>query len=194
MKLLSKNLLAGFILLGAMANAQASSVTYDYVGNDFTTFTSDEGSPNTLSPNSIGKRLTGFATFDNGIEYVATSYGLSDGINSITNLTANSASFGMTFDNQNVDTWILSLNSINIPLGIETLTSQFFTSNIRFILDSVSLATSSQDGEIAANFSSPGTWTLRQEQVSAVPVPAALPLMATALGLFGLAKRRKQAV
>ena len=29
--------------------------------------------------------------------------------------------------------------------------------------------------------------------VSEVPVPAALPLMASALGLFGLAKRRKSA-
>ena len=34
-------------------------------------------------------------------------------------------------------------------------------------------------------------WTL---QVNAVPVPAALPLMASAIGLFGFAKRRKQSV
>ena len=46
----------------------------------------------------------------------------------------------------------------------------------------------------AYNDNTPGTWTLREEPVSAVPVPAALPLMASALGLFGFIKRRKQSV
>ena len=48
--------------------------------------------------------------------------------------------------------------------------------------------------DFADNIGSPGIWTLRDEQVSEVPVPAALPLMASALGLFGLARSRKQFV
>ena len=50
-----------------------------------------------------------------------------------------------------------------------------------------------QTSQFAVIRSSLGTWTLRQEQVSADPVPAALLLMASALGVFGIARRRMNA-
>lgn len=45
--------------------------------------------------------------------------------------------------------------------------------------------------DFAQNAGLQGAWTLHEDQVSSVPVPAALPLMASALGLFGFGSMRR---
>ena len=202
MKLIQKSLLSTLLLAGIISNANAASVTYDYVGNNFIFFqTYDPISnvsfeTNTL-PSKVGPRMTGSATFADGIDNSVTSYMLTDGLNTIDNTMADGAGFEMTFNNNNVDTWYISLVNNEGVLGSDFNSTQLFTQFQGFVID-YSYFQAQENGAFLildfASITNQGAWTLRQEQVSEVPVPAALPLMASALGLFGFAKRRKQSV
>ena len=100
----------------------------------------------------------------------------------------------MTFMNNNVENW--SIVAGNEIFGNPQQQTVLFTGNS----GSIGQVDGSQraqflDGQYsfvdrAYIFDSPGTWTLREDQISAVPVPAALPLMASALGFFGFARRK----
>ena len=203
MKSMQKSLLATLLLAGIISTANAASVTYDYVGNAFDSFTTfdplqgGEIGTNTL-PQKVGPRITGSATFSDGIDNPVTSYMLSDGLNTIDNTMADSLSFDMTFINNNVNTWVILLINNEGFFGSDFNSTQLLTQNQSFVVDS-SLFFKQENGETlildtASNGNQGGPWSLRQEQVSEVPVPAALPLMASALGLFGLARSRKQIV
>lgn len=200
MKLMQKTTLVSLLLAGMMSSANAVAVTYDYIGNDFNRFAAIDPLTGNLSnsdtlPSNLGPRITGSATFADGINNPVTSYLLTDGKNMLDNTMAISPFFEMTFINNNVNTWFIGLvdNENNVSISFTTksdenpVNGQDF-SNYNVLLNGVSIV-----NDFADIVGSPGTWTLRDEQVSEVPVPAALPLMASALGLFGFARSRKQA-
>ena len=104
-----------------------------------------------------------------------------------------------TFNNGDIDNWAVSFNervlgsndfSSFVQRGLFT-TSDNLSEGNPFDTSFFDQRINNQffDVESAVN-DSPGTWTLREDQVSAVPVPAALPLMASALGFFGFARRK----
>lgn len=200
MKLMQNTLLASFLLAGIINNVNASSVTYDYVGNDFTNFAAIDPLTNNLSssqtlPSHLGPRITGSATFANGIDNPVTNYMLTDGKNTLDN-TSNGPSFAMTFINNNVQTWLIALTNFDGNVGASLYTQgDYFT--IGNGLDK-SIYYEYTNGQIlfandfAQNAGLQGTWTLHEDQVSSVPVPAALPLMASALGLFGFGSMRRK--
>ena len=191
MKLHSRSLLAGFILAGVMANAQATSVTYDYVGNSLQDL---EGFGNT----HVGERVFITAVFDDFVDNShnnANFISMSDGINTIdTNNASTASSYGFDVENGNIKKWALSYNKTTSSAESFQFTQlESFGETIIYSSDD-SFSGLRDFINPGANYSdykyinfNPGTWTLRQEQVSSVPVPAALPLMATALGLFGFA-------
>lgn len=204
MKLMQKSLLATLLLAGVIGTANAASVTYDYLGNDFNifqTFDPLQGGgiiTNTL-PSKVGPRITGSATFADGIDNQVTSYMLTDGLNTFDNTTAANPGFNMTFINNNVNTWTISLINDESFQGLEFIYTQLFTQGGEDTAQDQSFFYKEVNGvvlirDFASNNRLGGSWSLRQEQVSEVPVPAALPLMASALGLFGLARSRKQSV
>ena len=202
MKSMQKCLLATLLLAGIVSAANAASVTYDYVGNDFNNFLAFDqvqgGSivTDTL-PSKVGPRITGSATFADGIDNSVTSYMLTDGLNTIDNTMADSLAFEMTFINNSVNTWFIALINNEVRSGFDQISTQLTTQAQAGILDQ-SLFQEQENGvfliQDVGSVATQGSWSLRQEQVSEVPVPAALPLMASALGLFGFARSRKQAV
>ena len=206
--------IASTLALALCGTANATSVTYDYVGKNFDLFTTfDSGSfpqTNNTSSTLIGRRLTGSATFDDGIDNPVTSYIISDGTNTIDSTISNKkfGTFQTTFINDKVNTWFISLREFEFldteldPFGSNYIAKYLLSTNTEETFAGVSDQAFYEQRidnrqyaiyEVGEN-DSPGTWTLRDEQVSAVPVPAALPLMASALGLFGFIKRRKQSV
>ena len=203
--------IASAITLALCGTANAASVTYDYIGNDFDFFRvvdrltfSDVHIIDTLPPN-VGPRITGSATFADGIDNPVTSYFLTDGLRTVDNSFSGinsfidgQSDFLMTFINNNVESW-------EVLFDYRSSSDFQFYKNITLFTNSSLLASgydfSYYQEDLAgesirdlANSYSKGTWTLREEPVSAVPVPAALPLMASALGLFGFIKRRNQSV
>lgn len=219
MKLFNKSIVVSLLLAGVITNAHAASVTYDYVGNDLDSFSILNTSTNQyetsqIRPSSIGSRVTGSATFADGIDSPVTNFMLSDGITTLDSTITNSGStsisplFVMTFNNGNVFTWDIGFNFSEFYADVNG--GNIVENNKIIVTGFNNAAESAADRVFIINYSrpnftvlfdergelinSPGTWTLRQDQVSAVPVPATLPLMASAMGLFGLAKRRKQSV
>lgn len=203
MKMIQKSLLATLLLAGIVSTANAASVTYDYVGNNFNFFQTHDPLfgvtfPTDTLPSKVGSRITGSATFADGIDNQVTSYMLTDGLNTIDNTMADSLGFEMTFINNNVNTWFISLVNNEGFFGLDLNSIQLFTQFQGFGNDT-SYFFKQENGQVliedlASIGNQGGSWSLRQEQVSEVPVPAALPLMASALGLFGFARSRKQAV
>lgn len=201
---------ATLLTLAMCSTANASSVTYDYLGNNFDSFNAYDGvtgiyNVDTL-PSTIGPRITGSVTFADGIDNAVTSFMLTDGIHTLSNDTINLTNnlFSMTFNNDNVDTWYVNLsaddhlidaNNHNYVqlITVNSNNNDFYTTDVS-IFSQISLYGSQRLYGYGNNLGNYGTWTLHQDEVSSVPVPAALPLMASALGLFGLTRRRKQSV
>ena len=197
--------IASTLALALCGTANATSVTYDYVGNNFDYFYSYDavnGNSNSSLPTSVGPRLTGSATFADGIENAVSNYFLTDGINTVDKADANYYNyFDMTFTDGNVNTWDIIVGNLrdlnNNAYAVDYMSSISnngynvdFSQNYGYA-DQINANTYYQYQ--ANNYNTPGTWTLRQDEVSAVPVPAALPLMASALGLFGFVRRKYNA-
>ena len=200
MKLMKNTLLASILLAGFMNSATAASVTFDYVGNDFNAFTSFDIFTNVVSatstlPSNLGPKISGSATFANGIDNPVTNYMLTDGKNSLDNTMALNANFSMTFNNNNVDIWTITISNFenNVFTSLFTTGDSF---NIGSGTDQSIYSATINEQLFASDFANvvglSGTWTLREEQVSAIPVPAALPLMASALGLFSFGSMRRK--
>lgn len=202
MKLMEKTMLASLLLAGVISSASAATVTYDYVGNDFNSFSSFDPLTNVTSniatvPPNLGPKITGSATFANGIDNLVTSFILTDGKNTLDNTMSINPNFTMSFINNNVETWQILLNNFDNIVFVGLFTTgafNIFNSGQDQSVYSAGINGQTLASDYAANFGLAGTWTLRNEQISEVPAPAALPLMASALGLFGLARSRKQFV
>ncbi len=199
MKIVQKAMLTTLLLVSAISTANASSVTYDYVGRAFDTYQGYDASVGYSStfPSTIGPRITGSATFADGIDNTVTSYMLTDGINTLDSSNVSQYQFNMDFVNNNVNSWSIYLVNNYYNTNNYSFLNTVRTNNYSIdqsIIYSLNTDGGYQNFDFAYNQYQPGTWTLHQDEVSSVPVPAALPLMASALGLFGFAKRRKQSV
>ena len=96
-------------------------------------------------------------------------------------------------DNTNFSLLSAGLTPFNNPQGSDYLAQLFLFSStsaryVRFAITGCPQANSGFDGcgigEVA--------FSANQGEISSVPVPAALPLMASALGIFGLGRRRNK--
>ena len=206
--------IASTLALALCGTANATSVTYDYLGKDFNVFrvinqttNGEEITIDTL-PTHVGPRISGSATFADGVDNPVTSYFLTDGTKTIDNIFSGINPFGdgqsvfsMTFNNNNVESWNVGLSYRAGFFGQENKNIELFTNSLDFGTG-IDFSGHQENAGLGndlffrdrASILSNGTWTLREEPISAVPVPAALPLMASALGLFGFIKRRKQSV
>ena len=182
-----------------MSSVNAIAITYDYLGNNFNRFATTDPLTNNLVesntlPSNIGPRITGSVTFANGINNPVTSYFLSDGLNTLnSSMEGVGLAFNMIFNNTDVSQWVIALTDNSDFTGDPSV--QLVTVNFLNLVMDETFYSRSQDVDIqdkADLLDSPGTWTLRDEQISEVPVSAALPLMASALGIFGLARRRNK--
>ena len=171
--------------------AHANSVTYDYVGNEFSDFILKEG----VLPNGVlqvGNRITASATFTDPItdgNNTPSSWAISDGLHTMSYDDVNAVIIGssLSFLDNQVQYWLLGLLSNSIDNISFTLGTR---NDINYVRDVA--AYGKIDSTLNAGFSNePSTWTLRDNGVSEVPVPVALPLMASALGIFGIARRKK---
>ncbi|MBC7786828.1 MAG: hypothetical protein H7Z18_05115 [Methylophilaceae bacterium] len=80
MKVVQKLMLSMLLLARVNSTANASTVTYDYVGSDFNAFVILNPSTRSLEisntlPSTIGPRITGSATFADGIDNPVLSDG-----------------------------------------------------------------------------------------------------------------------
>lgn len=208
---MKKTLVVLLLLAGVVSNASATSVTYDYVGNLINRI------PNIGTENIVGDNIRITAVFDNLIDNsnnTATMVTMTDGVTTITTDFNDSLIFkpdfyrndGFGIENGSIVDWSLDFRQGQAIIDLLSEYSGFVSQGGAIFQNSFDTAyyikvdfqnqSNDQNTIIDAkfNFNSPGKWTLREEQVSAVPVPAALPLMASALGLFGFARSRKQVI
>ena len=176
-------LVACVSLLSFSATVNAAITTYTYTGNNFdsvkgpyTTSHSVSGSI-TLS-NALASNLSSFTTVS------PTSFSFSDGINTVTNTTANVGSlFAFKTDSiGNIFQWQVTvyIGSVN-QFSIATVNAP----SLYPIYDQVIVNSgNSAYGQILNN---PGTWT-----VATVPEPETNAMILAGLGLMGAVARRRK--
>ena len=211
MNTLQRTLLVSLLFVGIISNANASLVTFDYVSNQMFNITNpDTGT--SFETNAVGDNIRITAVFNNPIDNsnnTAITVTMTDGIKTISD-DISSLNFQPTISNSGFDiedgkiiNWSLDFRIPQFNAGGESGLLTFFASQGNARSQSFDRASNSvlnfEDFQFTttgakANFGNPGVWTLREEQISSVPVPASLPLMASALGLFGFAKRHQQSV
>lgn len=172
-------------LLAAVAIPAAASVTYDYVGNDFTS--GHDGAP--LDP-ELGVRITASVQFDDGVVPNFTGDGTSHISNASisTNLVSLSLGgnskfslFGFELVNGEITRWALYGGDRNDSILLQTQNSNIGLDD--FIRDSSSIPSTLRENVVGAS----GTWS---RVASPVPVPASFLLLGSALGGLGMARRR----
>jgi hypothetical protein len=187
------------VLLGVcLWSHSVTAITFNYVGNAYTTF-----NPNPPSPD-IGTSITGSVTFDFLGTPPDANY-LIDGpcllvggcvTGHVTGVSLHSGSFNassnptgfVTITGGVVSNWrILADASCGLFCDVVIKTDSFFD-----LTDSILVATQF-DFRVASNDLNPGAWTTG---VEVVPLPAALPLFATGIGalaVLGWRRKRQQA-
>lgn len=195
-------ILTALLIAFGVGSASASTVTFDYTGQNF-----DTPNPN-ADPTDFGNHLTASITLNcspcNGTYYLndpaVTSFQVSAGP-----YTAPASAFAsylgsdfVTISGGAITVWyIYGLDypssyapTPGVPWGNEVILTISNDSNFGHnVGDSYSTFLGAQ----SASNSVAGIWT--QENVAATPLPAALPLFATGLGALGLLgwRRKKKA-
>lgn len=170
-------------LFSFSATVNAASTTYTYTGNNFNSVkgpytTSDSVSGSITLADALASNLAGFTTVS------PTSFSFSDGINTVTNTTANVGSlFAFKTDALgNIFQWqvsvytgsvfTFSIATVNAP-GLYGLDDHVFVNS-----------GNTAYGQILNN---PGTWT-----VATVPEPETYAMILAGLGLMGAVARRRK--
>jgi hypothetical protein len=176
--------IVGIFALALSATSANASVVYTYIGNDFTS----ADAPYSTS-DYVSISLTFSAALGDNLPYshvVPTSFSISNGLVTITSANDLAApnSYGTPFFAVSTDNngAILNWNVADIQAGPgQYIDSRNFSGSI---LDVTLLTPDAYGNE--ASVDDPGTWTV-------TPLPAALPLFATGLGVICvLAWRRKR--
>lgn len=216
MKNLKYGFLAGVALMALSMSAFADSITYNYVGNPLTVATAPDGY--TVDPVEGATRMTASVTFSGALaaslistgtldisySYLSTigysnwnpdlSFSISDGVSTLTQDTANVYSVSMSIVDGIINNWYIGARTFtgsdgsqaegDIDLAINSATES------KKVVGMTSVVTF-EPGQMyhMVDNGPPNSWT-QGPGVSAVPVPATLPLLASAVGLFGFARRR----
>jgi hypothetical protein len=200
-----KIIMVGLVVTGLFMSfsANAAFMRYTYTGNPFTFISS--GLPSGLTgvtgyfdvPLDFGPNFndvftpTGFA-FNNGVESVTDAMTFRASFFSVTTDGSGDLTAWVIFNEQSAfnegDFIGIDLaNDLNIILNIFDATGYCAEDNVTGFCSGVPGADAS--ALQASVFDSPGTWT----KSTVVPVPAAVWLFGSALGLLGWMRRRKAA-
>jgi hypothetical protein len=186
MKSLACLLGAAIFAAACHAPAEAATTTYDYLGNSYTV---------QFGCNDVtcGDHMTGSVTFDFDTTGVSGTFALSGGQIADLSLTSGpitaptaaiSPSSSLTLTAGAITSWVVFHSAPSVFLLTQN-------GDPNFPRDHIDLA-----GFGAVIDFNPGVWTLvSATDPSAVPLPAALPLFASVLGLGGIFgyRRRRQA-
>jgi hypothetical protein len=179
--------LASCVAMLLSAPVYADSVTYDYVGKDFTSF--NVGATQFTTSDSV----TGFITLSAPLpatiptpttpDFQAafpTTFSFSNGVSNITN--ANAVSTEFEFETDSVGKIIEWQVVVSNAAGLHISTIDF--PGGAGVLDST---TTLNDSDSGTNINLPGTWS-----IAAVPEPQSYALMLSGLGLLAFITRRRR--
>ena len=169
-------------LMSFSASVNAAITTYTYTGNAFNSVTSPYTTSDSVTgsitlANALASNLTSFTTV------TPSSFSFSDGINTVTNTTANVGSlFAFKTDAiGNIFQWQVSVYTGSVfQFSISTANPGLFSPDDHVYVNSSNTAY----GQI---LNSPGTWT-----VATVPEPETYALLLAGLGLMGAVARRRE--
>jgi hypothetical protein len=175
-------LIAATAALSALGAANATaSVLYSYTGNPF--FPTQVEPPYTTNDNVTASIVLSAVLADNVSEerVTPTSFTLSDGHQTITNLNSTSSPGSLFEFSTNatgkITDWIIDTGG---PIG------EINTVNSSILFQSFDNAQLNSPSAIGQNFNDPGKWAGPNQPIASTPLPAALPLFATGLAMTGL--------
>ena len=201
-KCLSLGLCAFAAAVALSANAQAANLTYNYIGNPYQSGFVNGSDAGLQDTNVYGSNLTASFTFDSGVTPTFSglvgpsdvlSWSLSSGPLSVQSPTGSLETAAFVFSVGNILGWKVTAKGPNVD---EATT---INAGSGYISDMLGLPNGFQadllaDGTYTGNIVSgnAGSWT---PEVSAVPLPASLPMFATALlGLVGIGVKARRKV
>lgn len=185
--------LCGAALL-AFAAQEARAVTYNYVGNTFTSITD---APQVGESYDTTMRVTGFFTVaaplqPNLVDVNPTFIDASLNDGRLTNSISGGAYFGLGLSTDaagNIIKWVFSSYWASGPVEYNIITQNGDGGQLDFAQISICTFLCIFHNIDSALNHQPGTWSVTNVTT---PVPAALPLFASGLAVLGWAARRRQ--
>lgn len=189
-------LAAGTAIAAVMAHTPISGakagVTYTYTGNDFISYSSGPFSPT----DAVTASITLADPLGDSLDQSAVtpiSFTIGDGVSTITNATATSATILFSTDGDgDIDGWTISVGLVSAKIGIGSFDNSPYsgeptlpTYDIGCTNISDGYCTAADQGYVLTD---PGTWAAT---VDAVPEPASLALMAVSVLGSGFVSRRR---
>ena len=174
------------ILLMCAANAGLGYVIYEYTGNPFEEIIDNDPPAGSYTTDM---RITGSFYFESEDFFppLLTSYSFSDGRRTLTDTNSRLGTIGFQVDDEGNDFWLLELSLLEPEPATGPYVIQSYNSpeipGAPFYLVSDILGGGGDSARVTNN---PGTWIIREEDVS-VPEPSTFLIFGPALlGVMGL--------
>jgi|SRR5215469_5981002 len=180
------------LLLLLWVAPSSATVTYEYQGNPFTTFSAPSGSSN---PWTTSDFVSGSFTLPNALpanlsdkQITTAALNFTDGVNTYSYPALSGVPFNVSTDaSGGITNWFIQFNVVLAPgvplMSLGTCHALCGTSSDG---DSVDTLLGVQVGFASASNNNPGTWSI-------VPEPSTLALSSLPLLIFGAAVRRRRA-